>query len=71
MCRLQDYFIHKAGVKGVCYLLFVEMLTDEDYLLHSVAVILVPVPAKHRVCVKHTLELAFRHCGIPLAGILE
>ena len=35
--------VYEAGVEFFCYCLFIQMLTDEDQLLHAVAELLVPV----------------------------
>ena len=47
------------------------MLADEDELLHSVAILLVPVTTKARILLHEQLKLILWHGGIPLAGIAD
>lgn len=57
----------EAGDDGA----LVHLLTDEDELLHAVAILLVPVAAQPRLAVHQFAQLVFGHGGIPLSGILE
>lgn len=49
--------------------LLVEMLTNEDQLLHAVAVAVVPIALQARVLLLEETQLVFGHRGIPLAGL--
>ena len=63
--------LHQTLVQQGSDGLLVEMLTDEDNLLHAVSVALVPVLAQACILGKHGIKLRFGHSGIPLAGILQ
>jgi len=46
----------------------VEVLPDEDYFLHTVAILGIPVTHESGVGCQHTLEFILRGGGIPLSG---
>lgn len=56
----------EAGDDGA----LVHLLTDEDQLLHAVAILLVPVAAQPGLTVHQFAQLVFGHGGIPLSSIL-
>ena len=45
------------------------MLTNEDQLLHAVAVAVVPIALQARVLLLEETQLVFGHRGVPLAGL--
>ena len=47
----------------------VEVLTDEDNLLHTIAIDLVPIAAKVGIALQHHFEFALGHGSEPTAGI--
>ena len=58
--------IEKAGDE-----VLVEILADEDELLHAVAELLVPVATEAGITFHELLQLILGHGGIPLAGITD
>lgn len=61
--------LYHAGIEGFFQGVLVEVLTYEDELLHTVAILLVPIGTKTRIAIEHILQLGLRHGGIPLPGI--
>ena len=49
----------------------VEMLADEDNLLHAVAILLVPIATEAWILLHELLQFVFWHGGIPLASIAD
>ena len=60
-----------AVVEGLAQGIFVQMLPDENKLLHTVAVLLVPVALKRSVHLKLMTQLILRHRGKPLPYVLQ
>ena len=61
----------QAGVEGLGDGLTVEVLADEDELLHSVAILFVPIAAEAWILLHELLQFVFWHGGIPLACITD
>ena len=61
----------QTGIEEAGDELLVEMLADEDELLHAVAEMVVPVTAEAGILLHELLEFVLRHCGVPLAGIAD
>ena len=47
----------------------VEVLTDEDNLLHTIAIDFVPIATEVGIALQHHFEFALRHSSEPTAGI--
>ena len=58
----------KAEVQILLYLLYVHMAADEDYLLHPVAIIFIPVTGEAGVAGLELLQLVLRGRCVPLTG---
>jgi len=61
----------QAGIEEVGDELLVEVLANEDELLHAVAEMVVPVTAEAGILLHELLEFVLRHGGVPLAGIAD
>lgn len=61
--------LFEAGVECFGDCLAVEVLSDEDYFLHTVAILGIPVAHESGVGCQHTLEFILRGGGIPLSGV--
>ena len=65
------YSVCQAGVEEGRDELLVEVLADEDELLHAVAVLVIPIATEAWIAPHEVLQLIFGHRGIPLAGITD
>ena len=58
--------VEKAGDE-----VLVEMLADEDELLHAVTILFVPIATEPRILLHELLQFVLGHGGIPLASIAD
>ena len=61
----------QAGVEKAGDELLVEVLANEDELLHAVTILFVPISLEAWILSHELLQLILRHCGVPLAGITD
>ena len=61
----------QAGIEEVGDELLVEVLADEDELLHAVAVLVIPIATEAWIAPHEVLQLIFGHRGIPLASVAD
>ena len=66
MCSVCQAVVEEVGDE-----LLVEVLADEDELLHAVAVLVIPIATEAWIAPHEVLQLIFGHRGIPLAGITD
>ena len=63
--------VHQTLVQGLADGFPVEMLAYEDYFLHSVSVVRIPVSREHRVGFELPHKFLLRHRAVPQAGIAQ
>lgn len=61
----------QTGIEEAGDELLVEVLANEDELLHAVAELVVPVTAEAGILLHELLQFVLRHRGVPLAGITD
>ena len=63
--------LREAEVQRVGQRLAVQVLADEDQLLHAVTVLRIPICSQDRILCYHRVKLLLGHGGVPLSGILK
>ena len=60
-----------AGIKSLAEGILVKVLSDENYLLHTVTILLVPIALKCDIHFKLSAQFVLGHCREPLSDILQ